>query len=109
MTAPIIDWSMDVSVMPLCLKRFTVTSLLKISKLGKEDMKNYRRIPSLPFISELIEKLVARGVKEQLEHDDFHDSYQSAYRRGPSTEACSLESAHALIVMRFLMKDPGLH
>ena len=35
----------------------------------------------------LIEKVVSRRIEEHSEHNDLNDSYQSAYRRGNSTEA----------------------
>jgi len=52
----IVNSSMDESVMPLCLKRAIIIPLLKRSGLDKEEMKNYRHISNLPFISKLIEK-----------------------------------------------------
>ena len=55
-----INKSMTKSVMPSYLKRATIMSLLKKSALEKEDMKYYRPISNLPFISKLIEKVVAR-------------------------------------------------
>ena len=82
----IVNRSMDESVMPLCLKRATITPLLKRYGLDKEEMKNYRPISNLPFIPKLIEKVAARRIGEHLEHNDINDSYQSAYRRGHSTE-----------------------
>jgi hypothetical protein len=82
---------MDESVMPLCLKRAIITLLLKIPGLYKEDMKNYRPISNLPFISKLIENVVARHIEEHLKHNDLNDIYQSAYRRGHSTETALLK------------------
>ncbi|KAK2150662.1 hypothetical protein LSH36_396g02009 [Paralvinella palmiformis] len=54
-------------------------------------MKNYRPIYNLPFISKLIEKVVARCIEEHLEHNELNDSYQSAYRRDYSTEIAILK------------------
>ena len=71
--------------MSLYLKQATITPLLKIYWLDK-DIKNYRHMSNLPFISKLIEKVAARRIGEHLEHNDINDSYQSAYRRGHSTE-----------------------
>ena len=48
-------------------------------------------ISNLPFISKLIEKLVARCIEEHLEQNDLNDIYQSAYRRGHSTETALLK------------------
>ena len=79
----IINRSMNESVM----KRSTIAPLLKISGLDKE----HRPISNLPFISKLIEKVVARCIEEHLEHNDLNDTYQSAYRRGHSTETALLQ------------------
>jgi len=59
-----------------------------ISGLDKEYMKQYRPSSNLPFISKLIGSLVARRTKE---HNNLNDSYQSAYRRGHSTETALLD------------------
>jgi len=75
----IVNRSVDESVVPLCLKRATITPLLKRYWLDKEDMKNYRLIFNVPFISKLIEKVEAKRIEEHLEHND---SYQSAYCTG---------------------------
>jgi len=47
--------SVDESVMPLCLKRTIIAPLLKRSGLGKEEIKNYHSISSLPFSLAIIE------------------------------------------------------
>ena len=80
--------------MLLCLKRATITLLLKRSGLDKDEMKNYRPISNLPFIFKLIEKVLARRIKEHLEHNDLNDIYQSAYRRVHSIVLnCSFETS----------------
>ena len=78
----IVNRLMDESVLLFCLERATITQLLKISGLDKDDMKNYHSISNLPFISKLIERAVARRIEEYLEHNDLNECYQSAYRRG---------------------------
>ena len=65
---PVINKSMAESLIPLCLKRTTITPLLKRSLLDKEDRKNYRHISSLLFISNFIEKVITRGMEEHLKH-----------------------------------------
>ena len=46
--------SMDESGTALCFRRTTITLLLQRSGSGNKDMKNYRPISKLPFISKLI-------------------------------------------------------
>jgi len=89
----IVNKSMDESEMPLCLKRATISPLLKRPGLDKEEMKNYHPISNLPFISKPIEKVVARRIEEHLEHNDLNDIYQSAYRsrHSSSTETTLLK------------------
>ena len=48
----------------LCLKRARTIPLLRISGLDQEDMKNHRPISNLPFVSKLIENVVARHIEE---------------------------------------------
>ena len=52
---------------------------------------SYFRISNPLFVSKLIEKVVARHIKEQLEHTGLHDNEYSVYRRGHSTETTLLE------------------
>ena len=79
--------------------------LLKRPGLDKEEMTNYCPISNLFFISKVIEKIVARRIEEQLEYTDLNAIYQSAYRRGHSTETALLkvhsDIAEALIMLDF--------
>jgi len=54
-------------------------------------MKHYHPVSYLPFISKLIERVVSIRVEEHLEQNDYSDIYQSAYRRGYSTETALLK------------------
>ena len=58
----ITNMSMDELMTMLCLKRATIASLIKRSRLAKVEMKNDRPIFNLPFISKPIEKVVASRV-----------------------------------------------
>ena len=93
----IINSSIDVSVMPLCLKIATITPVSRdlgwISPIYRPIYKT--------FLSRQIEKVVERPTQEHLDRNDPHDSYQSAYRRGHSTETVLLKviiksEAHSL-------------
>jgi len=62
----IVNRSVDESVMSLCLKRATISPLVKRPGLDKEEMKNHRPISNFPFISKLIEKVVARRIEDDI-------------------------------------------
>ena len=48
--------------MPACLKTATVTPLLKKKSLDIEELKSYRPVSNLSFLSKLIEKSVVKQL-----------------------------------------------
>ena len=93
----IINRSVDESVMPLSRWNEKIFPPPLLGDLGW-IRKRYRPISGLPFISKHIEKVaVVSRIEEHLEHNDFHDSYQSDYCRGHSTETVLLK-VHSDIV-----------
>ena len=52
--------------MPTSLKTTYVSPLLKKPSLSKEEMKNYRPVSNLSFISKIIEKVVATRLHAHL-------------------------------------------
>ena len=67
-------------------KTAVVSPLIIKANLPADDLKNYRHVPGLSFISKLIGCVV---TKQQLEHIHVHSlasPYQSAYKAGHSTE-----------------------
>ena len=82
----IVNASLSSARVPSCLKSATVSPLLKKPSLNKEDMKNYRPVSNLPYISKLIEKVVVRRLNTHMNEHHLHDFFQSAYRAGHSTE-----------------------
>ena len=63
---------------------------VKKSGLDKEQLKHYRPISNLPFLSKLLEKVVERRLEIHLRDHMLHDVFQSAYRTGHSTETALL-------------------
>ena len=54
------------------------------------DEKNYRPVSNLSFISKLIEKAVSSQLKTYLDTNNLNEPFQSAYRKGHSTETALL-------------------
>ena len=71
---------------PVSLKQATVLPLLKKQGLDSKQMKNYRPVSNLPYVSKLREKVVANQIMTYMYSTDLHESLQSAYRPGHSTE-----------------------
>ena len=64
--------------MPLCFRRVTMTTLLKRSGLGKEDLKNIvLYLYNLTLISKMTEKVEVRRLGQyQSTLNDFNECYQ---------------------------------
>jgi hypothetical protein len=68
----------------------SVTPLLRKKGLGRELFASYRPISNLSTISKIIERIVMSKVIIHVEHLPSYNSFQSAYRRGYSTETAIL-------------------
>ena len=86
MITSIMNKSLEESRVPLWFKKANVRPLLKKSGLEKENLKNYRPVSNLQFLSKVLEKIVSNRLETHLLAYDLHDNLQSAYRTGHSTE-----------------------
>ena len=86
----IVNSSLSSASVPKALKAATVTPLLKKSTLSKEDLKNYRPVSNLPYLSKLVEKVVVKRLNAHMSQHHLHEFYQSAYRMFHSTETALL-------------------
>jgi len=83
--------SLRVGQLPESQKAAIITPVLKKPGLDADECKNYRPISNLTFISKVIERLVARQLTEYLQDNKLLPTFQSAYRRGHSTETALLK------------------
>ena len=58
--------------------------------LDKDIICSYRPISNLPFISTLVDKVVAKRINTLFDTNNLRDTFQSAYRGGHSTETALL-------------------
>ena len=87
----IINESLATAQVPASFKKAVVRPLLKKPDLDKDVLKNYRPVSNLPFISKLLERIVASRIDNHLTENDLHDIHQSAYRKYHSTETALLK------------------
>ena len=73
-------------VFPDIFKTSHVMPLLKKPSLSKDDMKNYRPVSKLNFVSKIIENVIANRMRSHFERNDLINQYQSAYKKFHSTE-----------------------
>ena len=65
-------------------------SIIKKASLPVEDLKNYRPVSGLGFISKLVERVVAKQLVDHIHQHGLDNSYQLAYKSGHSTEMALL-------------------
>ena len=82
----IINESLTNGEFPSDFKNAIVKPLLKKPSLDKDELKNYRPVSNLHFISKVIEKLVAKRLEEHMSEYSMYDPMQSAYKLVHSTE-----------------------
>jgi len=78
--------SLAVGYFPTEIKQAVVRPLLKKSGLDAVDLKNYRSVSNLSFLSKLLEKVVQVRLQAFLDGNDLMPCAQSAYRKYHSTE-----------------------
>ena len=59
--------------------------------LNRDDIKNYRPVSNLSFLSKILEKVVASRLNSHINSSHTSIDYQSAYRKFHSTETALLE------------------
>jgi len=93
--APLITLLFNRSLVTECFpsefKHAIVRTLLKKSGLDASDLKNYRPVSNLSFLSKLLERVVQKRLQAILESKELMPSQQSAYRQHHSTETAVLK------------------
>ena len=85
-----VNLSLQDGVFPEPFKNAIVTPLIKKTSLPKEDLKNYRPVSGLSFLSKLVERVVAAQIRLHIDSYDLGNTFQSAYKAGHSTETALL-------------------
>ena len=76
---------------PSAEKHAVVTPLLKKQGMNVDELKNYRPVSNLSFISKITEKAAMKQVVDYLEVNSLLPRCQSAYRRNHCTETALLK------------------
>jgi hypothetical protein len=76
----LVNMSLVESSVPSTFKKAVARPLLKKPSLDKEVLNNYRPVSNLPFISKVVERVVATRIESHIMLNSLHDDMQSAYR-----------------------------
>ena len=77
-------------VFPQQFKKVVVTPLIKKASLPSDDLKNYRPLSGLCFMSKLEEWVVVKQLMQHINSNNLDNPHQSAYKTGHSTETALL-------------------
>ena len=94
----LVNKSLAEGIFPQIFKNAHVIPLLKKSSLSKDDMKNYRPVSNLCFLSKLVEKVVVSRIQSNLTASNASNPFQSAYKKLHSTETALLRIQNDILI-----------
>ena len=83
---------------PQNFKEAHVRPLLKKTSLPINELKKYRPVSNLNFISKILEKIVANRLQAHIKNNHLCNPLQSAYRKHHSTESALLKVHKDIII-----------
>ena len=82
----IVNLSLVEGRVPGQMKRAIVLPLLNKTGMDHDDLRNYRPLSNLSFLSKLLQSVVAARLCDHLAGNDFGEQFQSSYKLLHSTE-----------------------
>ena len=89
---------METSTFLQNFKEAHVRPLRKKTYLPKNELKNYRPVSNLSFISKILEKIVANRLQAHIKNNHLCNPLRSAYRKHHSTESALLKVHNDIII-----------
>ena len=97
----LVNHSLSEGVVPGGFKKAIVSLLIKNSSLPPDELKNYRPVSGLSFISKFAEHVVASQIICHVTSNGLENVSQSAYKHGHLTEphCCLLKMKSILLLL----------
>lgn len=95
----IVNESLATGCFPSSLKSAMIRPSLKKPSLDSDDLKNYRPISNLTYLSKIIEKVVHQQLTKYIETNGLFAEFQSGYRKGHSCETAVTKIHNDILMM----------
>ena len=92
----IFNLSLSTGIFPDLFKRACVLPISKKPNLKINEPKNFRPISLLPFLSKILERLVASRIRNHINEHNLDEILQSGYKSLHSTETALLQITNQL-------------
>ncbi len=86
----IVNMTLVEGIVPSSIKAAVIKPMLKKENLDCNILKNYRPVSNLSFLSKILERVVAKQLKQYMSDHNLHEPFQSAYKQYHSTESALL-------------------
>ena len=95
----IVNESLRTGKFPSALKEASIRPGLKKPSLDVDELKNYRPISNLTYLSKILEKVVHEQLYTFIDSNDMFSSFQSGYRKNHSCETAVTKIHNDILMM----------
>ena len=90
--------SLSTGTYPAALKHAIISSIIKKPSLDPNNLKDYRPVSNIKFLSKVIEEHVVKTISNHMHECNLGEPLQPAYRTAHSTETALLKVKNDILI-----------